>query len=66
MKMGNNQQLAMTKTANCVANKNANKDVRKKCILFPEKLKLHLLILDKAIKSGKSTFSSHLAENLTV
>ena len=35
--MGNIQRLAMTKMADFVANKNANRDVRKKCILVPRK-----------------------------
>ena len=33
---------------------------------FREKLKIQLLILDEHITWEKSTFSSHLAENLTV
>ena len=51
--MGNIERLAITKTVNFVANTNANKDVRKSVFFFQEKIKLHLSILDKAIKLGK-------------
>ena len=35
--MGNNQRFAMTETANFVQTKSANRDVRRKCILFSRK-----------------------------
>ena len=59
------QRLAMTKTAHFVSNKNAI-NIYGESVCFREKLNLHLLILDKAIKWGKSTFSNFLAGNLTV
>ena len=64
--MGNIQRLAITRMANFVTNKNANRDVVRKCIVFREKLKLKLLVLDKAIKWGNQRFSRYLAGNLMV
>ena len=55
--MENIQRLAMTKTAHFVSNKNAI-NIYGESVCFREKLNLHLLILDKAIKWGKSTFSN--------
>ena len=54
--MGNIQRIVMTKTAIFVQDKYANRDVRRKCILFREKLKLQLSIQVETIRWEKSTF----------
>ena len=54
--MDNIQRLAITRPANFVPNKNSNRDVRIKYILFLIKLKIQLSILNTHLEWTKSTF----------